>query len=165
MRGMTTHDLTGDWRGHYEQAGGRHGIRMVVAQKGQSLVGRMQDDDTVLMGTVRVPLATRKDGSPLTTGEAELVTTLPESSRIEGDVDGARVAFTKSYQGSQRTVMWMGGNSMEIEIPSHSVAYRGELDADGSTLRGEWRLRSRDGVPGERGAFELRRERAASGGG
>lgn len=41
-------DFSGRWRGFYEQGGSRHGISMIVAQRGQSVMGRMRDDDTLL---------------------------------------------------------------------------------------------------------------------
>ena len=53
---MTTEpiDLTGCWRGHYEQDGARHGIALEVAHKGESIVGRMRDEDTLMMGSMVV---------------------------------------------------------------------------------------------------------------
>ena len=44
---MTPHHLTGTWRGYYEQNGQRRGISMRVAQRGDSFVGAMHDDETM----------------------------------------------------------------------------------------------------------------------
>jgi hypothetical protein len=150
-------DLTGAWRGHYEQAGLRHGISMRVAQSGQSFVGTMRDDDTLLMSAVKVEWdddVPPEERHPI--GDAEVVTSLPEGSIVEGRVEGQQVEFEKRYQGAQRTTIWVDGRATSHELPSHSVLYRGQL-ADDATLRGEWSITSPDGGDGERGAFELRR--------
>lgn len=140
-------DLTGTWRGHYEQSGGRHGIVLVVAQKGGAIVGRMRDEDTLLMHSVKVD-----DGG----GEATAVTQLPEHATVEGDVRGQQVTFTKRYHGSQKTHFWRDGKSgARLEIRGHSVRYTGALDPSGDLLRGVWRLSSEASGP-----FELRRQKS-----
>ena len=140
-------DLTGTWRGYYEQAGRRHGIVLLVAQKGAAIVGRMRDEDTLLMHGVQVD-----DGG----GEATAVTQLPENAIVEGDVRGNGVRFTKRYQGSQKTHFWRDGRSgARLEIRGHTVQYIGVIDQGGDVLRGVWRV-----TPREQGPFELRREQA-----
>lgn len=150
-------DLTGTWRGHYEQSGGKHGISMVVAQRGGAIVGRMRDDDTVLVEGLRIA----GGGRPGRAAEATAMTELPEHARIEGDVQGRTVVFAKHYEGAQRTTVWHGDQQLQLELPQHSVIYRGTLDADGEVLRGLWRIPPREpGAHLEQGAFELRRQRS-----
>lgn len=157
---MTNQDLTGDWNGFYEQAGARCGIAMHVVQRGQSFVGSMRDANTLTMTNLEfeageLPAVMRDLGQP------EMVTSLPEHSTIEGEVEGERVSFQKRYRGSQNTTVWFGGTEvMRIEIQEHSVFYRGRLDRGAGVLRGEWSIRCNDGGPDERGAFVLRRQQA-----
>jgi len=160
---MTTFELTGSWSGHYEQSGGRHGISMRVAQRGQSFVGAMRDANTVLAS--REPLPGRPSasgGSTEIVGEAEVLSTLPEHSIIEGEVTGRVVAFEKRYRGKSTTSIRLAkGKTMSFELEGHVVLYRGTLDASGNEIAGHWRIPPRDGSPGLRGAFLLRRAAVA----
>lgn len=152
-------DISGIWRGHYEQAGGRHGIAMQVVQRGESFVGRMRDDDTLISGAVTVHAEGHVDarGQPLVL-EAETLGSLPEHSVVEGEVHGDFVEFDKRYLGVHRISSWIGGREFHHELADHRVRYAGRLDADGAVLRGRWSLHGcpPDG-PGCSGAFELRR--------
>lgn len=101
-------DISGHWKGFYEQGGARHGIAMQVAQRGQSFVGRMADETTLLMSrlsdadhellqrVIREPLAAPPD----------LLTSLPEHSTVEGEVLGDVVRFDKRYLGTQLRGLW-----------------------------------------------------------
>src|SRR5688500_7832241 len=153
-------DVSGSWVGHYEQNGGRHGISMHVAQRGESFVGRMRDVDTVLAGRAQLH-AQAADGDGSTTivvGDAEVLSTLPEHSVVEGEVEGRVVTFVKRYQGTTSTSVWVPDRaSMSFESPGHDVRYRGTLDAEGRELAGHWSIPGRDGAPEARGRFVLRR--------
>lgn len=150
-------DLTGDWSGYYEQEGGRHRLSMQVVQQGASFVGRMRDHTTMFHGAEEV-VEVDEQGRTVVLGELESVASLPEQSVVEGEVEGHAVRFTKRYQGTHRLSFWIQGRAEEhIEVADHRVDYGGEVDDDGTTLRGEWSIPGRDGSEPVRGAFELRR--------
>jgi hypothetical protein len=163
---MTTFDLSGEWEGHYVQDRGRRGISMRVVQRGQSFVGAMRDADTLLASREKLH-AQAADGSakPELIGEAEVLSTLPEHSTIEGEVEGRIVEFTKSYRGHSRTDVWVPGRTkMQFEAPGHQVNYRGTLDATGNELTGYWTIAAPKGAKRLRDRFVLRRARHAAGG-
>lgn len=139
-------DLSGTWSGYYEQNGGRHGISMVVAQRGSAIVGRMRDVDTVLLEQMQV-------NATGASAEVTAMIELPEHAIVEGEVEGEVVSFQKRYQGAQKTTLWWGRNKAQHEVSSHSVQYRGRLDATGNVLSGTWQI-----PPSDRGRFELRRQ-------
>jgi hypothetical protein len=150
-------DISGAWRGFYEHDGGRHGISMQVAQRGESFVGRMRDHDTVLSGSKQIARIVKDDGST-EMAEVETMGVLPEHSIVEGTVDGDGVGFDKRYQGTHTISVWVPGRGgADHEIAEHTVRYEGRLRDGGKRLIGEWRIPS----PGGRdatGAFELVRE-------
>jgi len=150
-------DITGNWTGHYEQVGARHGITMRVVQKGESFAGAMEDEDTLIVGSI--PPEHLGDVELPDGVEPELFTSLPAASTVEGEVQGQLVTFAKSYRGSQSTIVRIGDREFTIEIQGHCVHYRGMLDRDGAGIRGEWAIAppDPDGEP-ERGRFELRRD-------
>ena len=146
---MTQHDLTGTWRGHYEQNGQRRGISMRVLQRGALLIGAMHDDETMWV--------TKEELQPVDHDEVgigpvavDLLTVLPAESTIEGEVDGARVTFEKRYRGKHTFTVFFdhsalhpgaeGQASANAEIESHRVVYDGQIDATGEVLRGTWRI-------------------------
>jgi hypothetical protein len=157
---MTAIDLGGSWVGHYEQGGGRHGISMHVAQRGGSFVGRMRDVDTVLASREQVHAQTG-EGDARTTillGEADVLSTLPEHSIVEGDVDGRIVTFVKRYKGSATRNVWIADKpAIAMAVSGHEVHYRGAVDAAGTELAGHWSIPARGGSPTIRGRFVLRR--------
>jgi hypothetical protein len=161
LLGMTAIDLTGTWTGHYQQNGGRHGITMQIVQRGQSFVGRMRDDDTILSGreTLHAQPSKGKPGQGDVLAEAEVLSTLPEHSTVEGEVEGRIVTFTKCYQGKSTTSVWVPDKAaMTFEIPGHRVAYLGTLDLAGNEIHGHWKIAGAS--PEERALrdrFELRR--------
>jgi hypothetical protein len=160
---MTAIDVGGSWVGHYEQHGGRHGISMHVVQRGESFVGRMRDVDTMLAGRAQMH-AQSGDGDERTSvlvGEAEVLSTLPEHSIVEGEVAGRVVTFVKRYQGNTTTNVWLadapGKQAMTFDAPGHDVHYLGTLDAAGTELAGHWSIPGRHGLPALRDRFVLRR--------
>jgi len=153
-------DISGRWRGHYEQDGGRHGISMEVAQRGGSFVGRMRDEDTMMSGTARMPVVD-EEGAETGTVDLETMGELPEFSIVEGDVEGGHVGFDKRYEGTHTVTAWSEDVvDAQFEIPGHVVRYEGEIAADGSCLRGEWRIAigDEDGSGDAVGTFELFRQ-------
>jgi hypothetical protein len=156
---MTSPAMTGTWRGHYEQYGTRHGIEMRVVQRGESFVGAMRDLDTLTAQPVRWREPATADHPEVDHGEAEWWHTLPERSNIEGEVDAARVQFTKHYQGTTRSSVWLAGKiDIHEERPGHRVLYTGTLSADGDVLTGHWHIPSPNGDDDDlRDRFELRR--------
>ena len=66
-----------------------------------------------------------------------------------------------TYEGTHSVTAWVeAGEEAQFEIPGHVVRYRGEFDASGDRLRGEWRIRCGDeaGEGDAVGAFELLRQ-------
>lgn len=159
--GTRTFDLTGTWRGHYEQHGGHHGIVMTVAQKGSSFVGAMRDADTLTIGATPIVQDAADGQAQVVVGDADTVASLPERSVIEGSIDGTRVEFVKRYVGKHTVSFWFRGQSQQVEIADHSVWYEGLLDEPGAVLRGHWRIPARGATGVEAvGAFTLQREAA-----
>ncbi|MFO1032045.1 MAG: hypothetical protein U1F60_13290 [Planctomycetota bacterium] len=161
---MTEFDLTGTWEGHYVQGGRQHGISMRVVQRGASFVGAMRDVDTLLVSQERLHAASVEDGKDAEVlGEAEVLSSLPEHSFVEGEVEGRLVTFTKRYQGKSSTSIWVEGKAnLTFETPGHAVHYRGVLSPDGDLLSGMWRIPPQHS-DGElmRDHFELRRSPTA----
>jgi len=152
---MRPFDLTGTWQGHYQQGGGRHGITMRVVQRGQSFVGNMQDSSTILAGRAKVQA---ENGAPT---EVDTLSTLPSDSTVEGEVEGHRVVFVKSYRGKATTNVWVPDRGpMLFEFPGHQVHYVGILDDDGKVLRGHWSITEPGGDKVQRDHFVLRRTQA-----
>ncbi len=157
---MTPIDVSGSWVGHYEQAGGRHGISMHVAQRGQSFVGRMRDVDTLLAsrGLLQAHSADDESKRPVVLGEAEVLSTLPEHSIVEGEVAGRIVTFVKRYQGTSSATVRVGDQpSIDFELPGHDVHYHGTLDPGGTELAGHWTIPALAGDGSQRDRFVLRR--------
>ena len=150
-------DLTGRWQGHYEQNRGRHGISMVVAQRGSSFVGRMRDADTLIAKHKK--LDSPGPGPSGRTTDVEVVHSLPEESHIEGNIEGAAVQFVKRYLGKATSSLWgAGSSSVHQEKSDHRVFYHGDLLEGGNLLRGEWRIPSdSEDEPDLVDRFELRR--------
>ncbi len=158
------YEISGRWRGFYEQDGRRHGISMEVAQRGSGFVGQMRDEDTVLSSGAEVPAVDGAGdvGSAVT---VEQMSVLPEFSVVEGDVDGARVAFDKRYQGTHSITAWVDEEAeARFDIFDHRVRYEGQLDADGRGIRGTWHIAGQAagadhaGTPDASGAFVLFRQ-------
>lgn len=139
---MTEFDLTGTWEGHYAQNGRQHGISMRVVQRGASFVGAMRDVDTLLVSQQQLHAASAEDGKASELlGAAEVLSSLPEHSFVEGEVEGRLVTFTKRYQGKSSTSIWVRGKAnLTFETPGHVVHYRGVLSPDGRLLSGMWRI-------------------------
>ncbi len=156
---MTTIDLTGDWEGHYVQNNGRHGISMRVAQRGSSFVGRMRDVDTLLVS--RQELRAPTDETEVL-GEADVLSTLPEHSTIEGEIEARVVTFVKHYKGKSTTTVSVAGRTMNFSTPGHAVQYRGTIDFAGSEIAGHWTIDAPDGGKPMRDQFLLRRVRPAT---
>ena len=70
------YEISGRWRGFYEQDGRRHGISMEVAQRGSGFVGQMRDEDTVLSSGTEVPAV---DGA----GDAGSAVAVEQMSGVE----------------------------------------------------------------------------------
>lgn len=153
-----TIDLTGTWEGHYLQNGRRHGISMQVVQRGQSFVGRMRDADTMLASQEQLRTPSRANPKVEVITAAEVISTLPEFSIVEGEVAGRVASFVKSYQGKSTTSVWVGDTATRtFEFPGHQVHYVGTLDAGGNLLHGHWSIAPRNGEKSLRDHFELRR--------
>lgn len=152
-------DITGAWRGFYEQDGGRHGISMDVVQRGVSFVGRMRDEDTLLSGTAEITRVD-EDGAEIELPPIETMGVLPEFSIVEGTVTGEQVGFDKFYQGKHEVTVWGGGHGeAHHETSEHRVRYDGRLDGGARRIRGEWRIVSQgEDFEDEVGGFELARK-------
>jgi hypothetical protein len=110
--------MAGEWAGTYQydapEAGPAVNFTLVAKQgTGARWSGRTSEPNTF--------------GDP---SAAELY------GNVEGTVDGARIRFTKRYDGT-------GGQS-------HAVQYEGVLDGSHGTVQGHWRTR------GVTGTFQLR---------
>ena len=154
---MTTFDLSGEWQGHYEQNRRQHGISMRVVQRGQSFVGAMRDVDT-LLASAEALTPPSGDGTKPETVQAEVLSSLPEHSTIEGEIEGRLVSFVKSYRGTSTTHVRVPGRAqMTFAAPGHQVQYRGTLTPAGDEFAGYWTIPPRHGERTLRGRFVLRR--------
>jgi hypothetical protein len=149
-------DLSGDWRGHYEQEGRRFGISMHVEQRGAAFAGEMRDEHTLISGSFDLGAT---DGSPELAGlRVEALTSMPERSVIEGELVDDRVLFVKRYLGEQKMLCQLENQEFEIGFADHRVTYEGRLVEGGTAIAGRWRFPSFDSEEGdESGVFELRR--------
>lgn len=166
--------LTGRWSGHYQQHGQSHPIQAQLHQEGGHLSGTMQDGET---GTERsVFEAAIEAGLPPgadeeiearlhelhpevpTSAPVRALTVLPTDSVLEGMVREQRVYFLKTYQGEHFAGFRVGDQRVGRTITRHEVHYQGEINSEGTVLRGSWWIEPRS--QGERraeGSFELRR--------
>jgi len=147
-------NLSGTWRGHYEQDG-PHGIELHIEHRGEVFVGWMRDLDPLTMGTCPRKVFD-EHGDEVVDGEFDIVSSFPETSLVEGVVEGDDVRFLKQYQGTQHFEVWHRGHAVQrVEADNVRVVYEGILDATGDVLTGRWRIQQ----AGD--AFELRRVRDA----
>jgi hypothetical protein len=173
----TAVDLTGHWTGHYFQRDQARAITADLVQTGESLHGRMRDDQTEFEQSVFDTAAEaglppgadeqiferlRRDFPDEPAAPIRAATTLPPTSVLEGTVQGRTVYFLKTYQGETFSGYRVGGRQVGLTLEGHGVHYRGRLSADGTTLEGQWWI---DPLPGygtrrTEGRFLLRRQAA-----
>jgi len=74
--------------------------------------------------------------------DATVRLSLPERSRLTGQMDGDEVEFVKCYEGPQ-TVVWMSEEKeiLTEQVSNHRVHYKGRLDGRGEVLDGTWSIR------------------------
>jgi len=67
---------------------------------------------------------------------------LSENSTLEGRIDGRKVAFTKTYSGPTEHISIFGGKEHVVRQENPPIEYAGELSADGTSIRGVYKLKS-----------------------
>ena len=133
-------DLTGTWQGFYEQGGTRHPIEMRVRHRGRVLHGTMRDTDTLLMSSLEGAEAEQLRGMLDYEGEEspQMITSLPATSTVAGEVAGEAITFVKRYDGAQQSEVWVEDMHVTIEVRDHVVLFGGQLEEDAQVMRGEW---------------------------
>jgi hypothetical protein len=166
--------LTGRWSGHYQQHSLSHPIHAQLQQEEGHLIGTMQDGETgtersvfeVAMEAGLPPGADEEIVARLrelhpnlpTTAPIRALTVLPIHSVLEGTVEDRKVYFLKTYQGEHFSGFRVGNRRVGRTIAKHEVHYQGEVNSEGTIIRGNWWIEPRE--QGERraeGSFELRR--------
>lgn len=170
-------NMTGRWVGFYRYRSEELGFFPITAeirQEGNRITGEMYDQITELSDRLDRKLELMGDDIPpalrarlqrnmaqLGTGEIVMNSRLPDTSDIEGMIDGGLVRFTKSYRGSHTYNWSVGGRIIGAgERPHHRVYYSGRFDGEGRSIAGEWLIRmtgllGRFLPPSARGGFEL----------
>ena len=169
-----TPNLTGLWAGEYSQHSRTSPISAELEQSGEDLSGTMRDgvtdrDQSLFEVAAEAGLAPGEDERisaelralfpDAPTAPIRHVSHLPEESRLEGRVDGSVVYFLKTYQGSHSSGFQVGDTLVGVEVPNHSVHYRGKLSPDGQELEGKWWIDANPefSTPRIQGSFSLRR--------
>jgi hypothetical protein len=168
-------DLTGHWTGHYFQRDQARAIAADLVQTGESLQGRMRDDQTEFEQSVfetaveaglppgadeQIIARLRRQFPDEPAAPIRATSTLPPTSVLAGSVRGRRVYFLKTYQGEAFSGYRVGCRQVGLTIEQHGVHYDGRLSADGTTLEGRWLIEPLPGYgsPRTEGRFLLRRQ-------
>jgi hypothetical protein len=172
--------MTGRWVGFYRHRAEQLGafpITAEIRQTGDRLTGEMYDqitDRSELLDSIievhreamspcyrlRVERMIQQFGD----GVVVVDSRLPETSDIDGKLNGGRVTFTKSYRGAMEVRWRAGGKELgSVTRNDHKVEYAGLLDREKGFVLGEWIIRRRGWLgrflpPEGRGSFELYRK-------
>lgn len=158
----TQKSLTGRWKGHYVQNGAKFGITVSWTQNGTGISGEMND----LQTEREQPLSDVVAQSNLPPGADEQIaeriyellpdqprtriqfrSVLPESSSVEGTIQGKSIKFRKTYQGQTKQEYKVGDEKVHSFEDGHAVEYQGQLSVDGDRINGEWII-YQPGLPG-----------------
>jgi hypothetical protein len=167
-------DLTGRWAGHYSQHGEKHAIAAELTQQGEVLRGSMRDSDILSERSVfetaveaglppgadeQIERSLRELFPDARNARIRATTSLPAVSVLLGHVQGRTVYLLKTYQGEHFVGYRVGDHRVGNTISGHAVHYQGELDEDGSVLKGQWWIEQSidGGIARATGSFELRR--------
>ncbi len=171
----TARNLTGVWIGHYSQNNRPSPITAEFSHEGDRLTGSMSDGVTDRTSSVfevaseaglapgadeRIVASLREllPDEPL--APISYVSHLPPGSLLAGSVEGPRVGFVKTYQGTAFGGYKVGDRFVVQEDDAHRVNYRGTVAADGQEIEGRWWIDPdpETGSARVEGSFTLRRE-------
>ena len=155
MAESQTGDLSGRWAGEYYLHDRPHPVSAELVQEGETgaLAGSMTDDETDRSASVFE--AANEAGLPPGADEKiearlhellpdppeapiRYVSHLPHDSELAGRVEGRKVEFLKTYQGTAFGGYQVGDRLVGHRTEHHSVHYRGTLSPDGNTIEGRW---------------------------
>jgi hypothetical protein len=173
-------EMTGRWVGFYRHRFEQLGAFPITAelqQDGNRITGEMYDQITDRSEFLETMVEiVREEISPVRriqlekviqrfgSGTVEVESRLPETSDIDGKVDGHLVTFTKAYRGSMEIHWKAHGKPLgSVTRENHKVHYAGQLDLEKGCIVGEWIIRRRGWLgrflpPEARGGFELYRK-------
>ncbi|MFT7630830.1 MAG: hypothetical protein ACI87E_001838 [Mariniblastus sp.] len=173
LLGLNTRSVSGRWQGHYLQHGALHRIIADFDQQGVKLDGAMIDIDNTKLQRLN-EVALQEGLSPATIAEMEgqirdlipqagndpifVHSTLPKSSKLEGDLVGNRITFEKTYHGETVLEYSIGSQAISYSDPTQCVDYDGTLSPDGKNISGAWSITQIDDpLNFIEGVFELNR--------
>jgi hypothetical protein len=175
-------DLTGRWTGFYRfrsEGLGHFPIVAEILQEGTRISGEMYDQITEWSDSLNGVLdrysqdidplskwAVKAAYSPQQIESIEVSWRLPDTSDIEGKIQGDQITFTKIYRGSavHKHKNTMDGSEVgSLERRRHTVYYSGQLEGEKGCIVGEWVIKWRGVIgqllpPKARGTFELYRK-------
>jgi hypothetical protein len=177
--GLDPVEVTGRWVGFYRYRSEQLGVFPIVAelrQTGGRITGEMYDqltdrsdylaDFVEMIGRHIAHEARRRLQQMVRRYGTETVrnSRLPDTSDIQGKINGSHVQFTKTYRGTVE-ITW---SVEETTVASfrrdrHQVQYSGQLDQDRMCIAGRWTIRQWGLFgwflpPQDWGSFELYRK-------
>lgn len=178
--GLEPVEVTGRWVGFYCYRSEHLGLFPIVAeirQTGCRLTGEMYDQITDISDLLeRIMEAFQQDITAARRRKLEKVidkfgketvgvtTRLPDTSDLDGKINGSVLQFRKTYRGSTDWTWSANGKEIaSVKWRRHTVQYSGHLDRDSMCIEGEWIIRKRGLLgrflpPQARGSFELYRK-------
>jgi len=166
--------LTGRWTGHYFYHDQGRQITAALVHEEKRITGSMRDAET----DFEEPLfdMAAKIGFPPGADEqieahlrgllpqgvnepVRCVSRLPSLSVLQGEFQGGKILFIKTYQGEVFSGFKVGDHLLGQKKDRHAVRYEGKLSSDGMTIEGQWYIPAHPegAAPRAHGRFVLRR--------
>lgn len=178
--GLGPINVTGRWVGFYRHRWEQLGtfpITAEIRQQGERITGEMYDQITDRSEVLDRLIEVCREGisdwhrrrleaivKRLGTEAVVVSSRLPETSDVEGTVNGDFVQFVKCYRGSVEMKLTADGVDVgSVERRGHKVHYSGNLDRELGCIVGRWVIRWRGLLgrllpPKGWGTFELYRK-------
>ncbi len=152
---MSDINLTGRWVGHYVERGRECPIEANLTQDGDELRGWMRDTVTEIEISIfdlavdaglppgadeEITRKLRESVPDAGDSPVRWVSTLPDQSVLEGEIEQNVVRITKTYQGETSGGYKVGDTFVGEQHSGHQVLYEGHYDPDANTINGTWRI-------------------------
>jgi hypothetical protein len=150
-----SNDLSGIWEGFYTQHDQERPIAATLEQEGTHLIGEMTDGCTELEASIseyamseglppgadeQIVEKIREAHPDAPPGPVMAEAELPPHSVLEGEVEGEKVRFVKTYQGEQFAGFRIGAMRVRWKVNGRQVHYQGLVSRDGNAIEGRWRI-------------------------